>query len=119
MTLTEKIVAQARILIQDMDDEQNLPMLELLCKAAETQLKGKLRTGLTAEDCAADFVAAAALLAVAAMTELDEVAQMDMVTVGDLTMRKKSADAAACCLRFQADLLMAPFMADGFAFVGV
>lgn len=118
MILTDKIVAQAKVLIRDLE-EQNLPMLELLCKAAENKLLAKLRPGIRVEDCLADFVAAAALFAVAAMTELDETAQMEMVTVGDLTLRRKSADAAACCLRYQAELLIMPFLADGFAFLGV
>lgn len=118
MILTERIVAQAKILMRDMA-EQDLPMLEVLCRAAETTLKAKLREGICAEDCLADFVASAALFAVAAMTELDEVAQMEMVTVGDLTLRRKSNDASACCLRYQAELLMSPYMADSFAFVGV
>ena len=118
MMLTEQIVAQAKILIRDLED-RDLPMLELLCRAAETTLKAKLREGIRQEDCIADFVAAAALFAVAAMTELDEVAQMEMITVGDLTLRRKSTDAAACCLRYQAELLMSPYMADNFAFVGV
>ncbi|MBO5323296.1 MAG: hypothetical protein J6A88_04250 [Oscillospiraceae bacterium] len=116
--MTERIVAQAKLLIRDFE-EQNLPMLELLCRSAETTLKAKLRDGIRAEDCIADFVASAALFAVAAMTELDEIAQMEMVTVGDLTLRRKSTDAAACCLRYQAELLMSPYMADTFAFVGV
>jgi hypothetical protein len=118
MTLTESIIAQAKVLIRDLD-EQNLPMLELMCRAAELKLQAKLRPGIRVEDCVADFVAAAALFAVAAMTELDEVAQMEMLTVGDLTLRRKSNDAAACCLRYHAELLMAPFMVDDFAFLGV
>jgi len=118
MILTEQIVAQAKILIRDLE-ERDLPMLEILCRSAETILKAKLREGICAEDCIADFVAAAALFAVAAMTELDEIAQMEMVTAGDLTLRRKSSDASACCLRYQAELLMSPYMADAFAFVGV
>ena len=118
MSLTERIVAQAKILIRDLD-EQNVPMLELLCQASEVKLQTKLRPGIQVEDCIANFVAAAALFAVAAMTELDEIAQMEMITVGDLTLRRKSTDAAACCLRYQAELLMSPYMADDFAFLGV
>ena len=118
MILTERIVAQAKILIRDLE-EGGLPMLELLCRSAEVHLKAKLREGICAEDCMADFVAAAALFAVAAMTELDEITQMEMITVGDLTLRRKSTDAAACCLRYQAELLIGPYMADTFAFVGV
>ena len=118
MILTERIVAQAKILIRDLED-RDLPMLELLCRSAENTLKSKLREGIRAEDCIADFVAAAALFAVAAMTELDELSQMEMITTGDLTLRRKSTDAAACCLRYQAELLMTPYMADTFAFLGV
>ena len=118
MILTEQIVAQAKILTRDLE-ERDLPMLEVLCRAAETTLKAKLRDGIRPEDCIADFVAAAALFAVAAMTELDEVAQMEMITAGDLTLRRKSSDASACCLRYQAELLMTPYMADSFAFLGV
>ena len=118
MIITERIVAQARTLMRDLAD-QELSMLELLCRSAEVTLMSKLRPGIQVEDCIADFVAAAALFAVAAMTELDEVTQLEMVTMGDLTLRRKSNDAAACCLRYQAELLMSPYMADTFAFVGV
>jgi hypothetical protein len=118
MSVTERIVAQAKTLLRDLE-EQDLPKLELLCRAAEVQLTAKLRPGLLVEDCIADFIAASALYAVAAMTELDETAQLEMITMGDMTLRRKSTDAAACCLRYQAELIISPFVADAFAFLGV
>ena len=118
MSLTERIVAQAQALLRDLE-AQDIPKLELLCRAAQAQLQAKLRPGIQVEDCAADFIAAAALYAVAAMTELDEIAQMEMITMGDMTLRRKSTDAAACCLRYQAELIISPFVADAFAFLGV
>lgn len=118
MSLTEQINAQALVLIQDSTDV-NLPMLELLCRSAENDLRRKLRDGITPEDCKADFVASASLLALAALSEMDDVAQMTQIQTGDLTMRRGSPDSAACCLRYQAEVMMRPYLKDQFAFVGV
>lgn len=118
MSLTEQIYAQALVLIQDSEDEK-LPMLEILCRCAETSLRQNLREGVSPEDCKADFVAAASLYALAAMSEMDEIAQMDQIKAGDLTLRRGSTDSAACCLRYQAEVMMSPYMKDRFSFVGV
>ncbi len=118
MTLTEQIAAQAKVLLRDLE-EKDYAMLEILCRSAEVSLKAKLRDGVAVEDCIADFVAAASLFAVAAMSELDEEGQLEQITAGDLTMRRKSGNAAGCCLRYQAELMMLPYMRDAFAFVGV
>lgn len=118
MSLTEQIYAQALVLIQDSEDEK-LPMLEILCRCAENSLRQNLREGVSPEDCKADFVAAASLYALAAMSEMDELAQMDQIKAGDLTLRRGSTDSAACCLRYQAEVMMSPYMKDRFSFVGV
>lgn len=118
MSLVEQIYAQALVLIQDSTDA-NLPMLEVLCRSAENSLRQKLREGLTPEDCKADFIAAASLLALAALSELDDVAQMAQIQTGDLTLRRGSPDSAACCLRYQAEVMMMPYLQDKFAFMGV
>jgi len=118
MTLSEQICAQAQLLTQD-SETVNLPMLELLCHAAENSLLQKLREGITPEDCKADFVAAASLYALAALSEVDEVAQIEQLQAGDLTLRRGSTDSAACCLRYQAELLMSPYLKDCFSFRGV
>ena len=118
MTLTKQIAAQAKVLLRDLE-EKDYAMLELLSRSAEVSLMAKLREGIRVEDCVADFIAAASLFVVAAMSELDEVSQMEQITAGDLTMRRKSGNAAGCCLRYQAELMMQPYMRDPFAFVGV
>lgn len=118
MTLTEQIYAQALILVQDSHNE-NLPMLEILCRCAENSLRQNLREGFTPEDCKADFVAAASLYALAALSEMDELSQLSQIQAGDLTLRRGSTDSAACCLRYQAEMMMAPYMQDRFTFMGV
>ena len=118
MSLVEQIYAQAQVLIQDSTDV-NLPMLEVFCRSAENSLRQKLREGLTPEDCKADFIAAASLLALAALSETDDLAQVEQISAADLTLRRGSPDSAACCLRYQAELMMAPYMQDKFLFMGV
>ena len=118
MSLYEQIRAQALILTQD-STELNLPMLEVLCRSAENSLRAKLREGIRPEDCKADFVAAASLIALAALSEIDDVAQLTQIQTGDLTLRRGSTDSAACCLRYQAEVMMMPYLKDRFAFLGV
>lgn len=118
MSLVEQIQAQALILIQDSTDV-NLPMLGAFCRSAENSLRQKLRDGITPEDCKADFIAAASLLALAALSETDDMAQMEQIHAGDLTLRRGSPDSAACCLRYQAEIMMKPYLQDKFAFMGV
>lgn len=118
MSLTEQIYAQARVLIRDLEDGDR-PILELLCRSAEISLKAKLRDGVTPEDCKADFIAAASLYALSAMSEVDNGIQPEQITAGDLTLRRSGNDAAACCLRYQAELMMLPYVKDRFAFMGV
>ena len=118
MSLTEQIKAQALVLTQD-STAVNLSMLEVLCRSAENDLRNKLRSGIQPEDCKADFIAAASLLALAALSEMDDVAQMEQIQTGDLTLRRGSTDSAACCLRYQAEVIMRPYLKDSFAFLGV
>ena len=82
-------------------------------------LQAKLREGITPEDCKADFVAAASLYALAAMTEMDKDLQVEQFTAGDLTLRRKGTDAASNCLRNQAQLMIAPYLKDHISFLGV
>ena len=118
MTVTEQIYAHALVLVRDMEEE-NRPLLEVLCSSAEVSLRSKLREGIGPEDCLADFVAAASLYAVAALAEAGEPVALEQLAVGDLTLRRSSRDAASCCLRYQAELLMMPYTKDRFAFLGV
>lgn len=118
MTLTDQIYAQALVLIQDLEDGDRA-LLEMLCRSAENVLRMKLRSGVTPEECKVDFIAAASLYALAAMSEIENGIQPEQISAGDLTLRRTSNDAAACCLRYQAELIMLPYMKDRFSFVGV
>ena len=118
MTLTEQIYAHALMMIRDCEEDQEA-LLRALCRAAEVSLRAKLRDGITPEDCRADFIAAASLYAVAALTETDDTAQVDQIALGDLTLRRRSKDAATCCLRYQAEMLILPYSKARIAFMGV
>ena len=118
MTLTEQVYAQALLLAGDLNDRQSR-ILEALCAASTTSLASRLREGLNPEDCKADFVASASLLSLAAMNGMEEDAAVEQITAGDLTIRKGSRAATTNCLRTQAELMMAPYMRDGFLFQGV
>lgn len=87
-----------------------------LCRAAEGELQGRLRRGVTAEDCADCFVCAAALLA-AAGCGLAGGAGLGAFRVGEVSVTPERAGAAA--LRAQALALMQPFLETGFSFLGV
>ena len=120
MSLTEQIYTQALLLSRDVEDKDHA-MLRLLCRAAEVSLREKLREGLTAEDCKADFIASASLLALAAMASVSEDVPVEQITVGDFSVKKGKTtyDAASNCLRAQAELMMTPYLKDNFSFVGV
>ncbi len=118
MMLTEQIYAQALLLAGQLEQKQT-ELLKLLCQGANNSLTNRLRDGLKPEDCKADFVAAASLFALAALSSVDEESNVEMFQVGDLSMRRKSADAASNCLRNQAELMIAPYLKDSFTFLGV
>ena len=118
MTLTEQIYAQALLLAGELEQKQ-MALLRVLCQGANNALASRLRDGLTPEDCKADFIAAASLLALAALSETDDMAQLEHIQAGDLTLRRGSPDSAACCLRYQAEVMMTPYLKDKFAFMGV
>ena len=118
MSLTEEIYAKALTLVQDSGDIQHA-LLETFCRNAFSALRQMLRSGITPEDCKADFVMAASLLGLAAMSETDDVAQMEQIQTGDLTLRRGNTASAPECLREQAQVLMKPYLKDNFTFVGV
>ena len=118
MTMTEQIYAQALLLAGEVSQQQSA-VLDALCKAVYASLSARLREGLKPEDCKADFIAAASLLALATLGSVDEDGRMEQINVGDFTVRKKGADAASNCLRAQAELMIAPYLKDRFSFRGV
>ncbi len=118
MTDVERIYAQALLLAGPLEPQQE-ERLGFLCRTTARRLARDLRPGLTPKDCLADFVAAAGLYALAALAELDETGQVEQVSAGDFTLRRAAGAPAVRCLLTQAELIMAPYMNDGFSFRGV
>ena len=118
MTLKDQVLAQALLLAGELDDRQR-ELLGALCSAATASLAARLREGLTPQDCKADFIAAASLFALAAMNSVDEKEHVQQFKIGDVTMHRRSRDAASNCLRSQAELMITPYLKDRFAFRGV
>ena len=120
MSLIEQIQAQALLLAGDLTDQQ-VQILSALCYGAASSLEKRLRDGLTPDDCKADFIAAASLLALAAMNSVTGEESAEQISVGDFSVRttKNQNDAASNCLRAQAELMIAPYLKDRFTFLGV
>ena len=116
MTLTDQIYAQALMLSGELTPQEDV-LLRALCRASKATLAARLRSGITPEDCRADFVAAGSLLALAALSESDSCPER--FTDGELTIQRGSSSAAARCLRSQAELILVPYVRDSFTFLGV
>lgn len=120
MMLTEQVFAHALLLAGDVTERQSR-ILRVLCEATTASLKARLRDGLTPDDCKADFVASASLMALAALAGVSGDVPVEQITAGDFTVKKGSLsyDAASNCLRSQAELMMGPYLKDRFSFRGV
>jgi len=119
MTLTEQVYAQAALLAGQLEEGQDA-LLNTLCGAATVSLAARLREGLYPEDCRADFIAAASLYALAALGSAKAGEAVEQISAGDLTIRKCGpTDTASNVLRNQAELMIAPYLKDRFAFLGV
>ena len=119
MTLNEQVYVQSMLLAGELTLEQT-KILEIFCMSATNSLTARLRDGLRPDDCKADFIAAASLLALAALNGVGEDAAVEQITAGDLTIRKNSSgDPASNVLRNQAQLMIAPYLKDRFSFRGV
>lgn len=118
MSLTDQVFAQACLLAGKLDSRE-MEMLRLLCQGTASSLAARLRTGLTPEDCRADFIAASSLFALASLSAVSEDASIGEVKLGDVTLKQKDGDAASRCLYNQGSLIIAPYLADRFQFMGV
>lgn len=118
MMLTEQVYAQSLLLAGELSRQQ-CDILNVLCRSSVAALTARLREGLTPEDCKADFIAAASLLALSALNGVGEESAVEQITAGDLTIKTGNRDAAANCLRTQAELMMTPYLQDRFSFLGV
>lgn len=118
MTLTEQVYAQALVLAGGLDSQQEA-LLNILVSGTCASLSARLRDGLTPEDCKADFIASACLYALSALSGVKDAEEAEQFTAGDVTVKRRSRDAASNCLRSQAELMIAPYLKDRFAFLGV
>lgn len=120
MSLTEQVYAQALLLAGDLEERQ-CQLLQVLSTAATATLTAQLREGITPEDCKADFIAAASLIALAQLNTVTEDAQIEHFQAGELTLKRSAAarDAASRCLQRQAELMISPYLKDPFVFLGV
>ena len=117
MMLTEQVLAQATLLTGNLEDKQR-ELLRILCAAATSGLKSRLKDGLTVEDCRSEFVTAASLFALAALQATGQ-EEAEEFRAGDLTVRRSGTDTSSRCLQRQAELIIQPFLKDGFVFLGV
>ena len=109
--LEEKILSLAAALGQVDRSEQ----LRTLVQAARAEWAGRLREGLTPQDCAPAFCAAAAWTALAGLESSHHVARF---SAGDLTVETGGDKGQS--LRQTAEEILRPYLRDsGFAFQGV
>lgn len=118
MSLTEQVYAQACLLAGVLESREQ-ELLRLLCGGAVSSLQSRLRPGLSPEDCRADFVAAASLFALSALSAASEEKNLDEMKIGDVTLKRSGSDTASKCLYSQGELIIAPYLADRFCFRGV
>lgn len=118
MSLTEQVYAQACLLAGTLE-ERDQELLQLLCSSTVTALRSRLRLGLAPEDCRADFVAAASLFALSSVAAVSQDSNLEEMKLGDVTLKRSGTDTASQCLRNQAELIIAPYLADRFCFRGV
>ena len=119
--MREEILTLARIVSGAGETEEAL--LESLCQAARLRWEGRLRQGLTPEDCGRAFACAAAYGAAADLTAGRGGGAVSAFTAGDLSIKGRGAAEAASLaqgLRRTAEGLMAPYVeTEDFCFKGV
>ncbi len=118
MTLVEQVYAQTLMLSGSVESDQE-KLLGLFCRSAVVGMEQRLRDGITPEDCKADFIAAGALYALAALAETDVASNVERLQFADVTLVPGGTSAASRCLRRQADMIISPYCKDGFVFRGV
>lgn len=101
-------------------EEREYGALDGLCEAACRQLRGRLRDGVSPEDCGQCFVLAGAWMALAGLEVSRSVGQAERFTAGDVSVQNADAGQRAEALRRQAGEIMAGWLRDtSFMFCGV
>ena len=113
--MIERVVELATVLGKRGESQE----LSLLCAAAVEELKGLLKPGVTVEDCGEAFPLAAAWMALAGMESADG-DEVESLTAGDVTIRKREGEFRRKALELQARQVMKPYLKDeAFLFKGV
>lgn len=118
--MMEEILAMAQKLGRVSDGD--LEALEALCQAAEAEVGGRLREGLTPEACGPAYVLGCAWLALAGLAGNEAGRSPLRFTAGEVSVQEEGGDAPqrAQALRMQAEAVLAPYLKDrGFVFQGV
>lgn len=118
--MIQEIIEMARKLGKVADED--LEILTALCQAAEAEMAGRLRDGVTAEDCGQAYVLGCAWLALAAMAVNGTGTAPLKFTAGEVSIQEEIGDGVqrARALRLQAETVLGPYLQDcGFVFRGV
>ncbi len=116
--MTGRIMELARTLGQVDAGEQEL--LATLCGAAQRELTGRLREGVSAEDCPEAFALAGAWLALSGLEVSRGAGHPQSFSAGDVTVHSGGAKEKAMLLREQAEQIMSGWIKDDhFLFYGV
>lgn len=102
--------------------DEDLEVLTALCHAAEAEAAGRLRDGVTPEDCGQAYVLGCAWLALSAMAANGMGTAPLKFTAGEVSIQEENGDGAqrARALRLQAETVLGPYLQDsGFVFRGV
>lgn len=114
--MVEQVLELAKSLADLREEEE--PLLERLCRAACQRLDGRLKEGLSAEDCADAYLTAAVWLALGGMTGGTASGEVKKFSAGDLTIERETGGADK--LEERAWALMRPYLRDDeFVFRGV
>jgi hypothetical protein len=113
--MEERVLELAKSLHPVTDGQAEL--LATLCRAACRRLDGRLRDGVTANECADAYVTAAVWLALAGL-DAQSGGTVSRFSAGDVTVEKSGQDPGQ--LEARAWKLMAPYVRDdNFVFRGV
>ena len=100
-------------------------VLEAVCKAAEIEIKGKLRSNVSVEDLGELYITAAGILAIALYTELSDSAEggINSFAAGNLSVSLSDSGgikASASSLRKMAENMLSEYLkGTDFCFMGV
>lgn len=111
--MVEQTVALCKQLGAGADREEILPVL---ARAACEQLRLRLRSGVSEEDCADVFPLAAAMIVMDTLNELGGEGRISAFTAGEVSIRCSGSGSMVRAAR----QMMAPWLQEeGFAFRGV